>query len=682
MGLSRPRCPLQLGKRRAKKVCFRSLLASKNSPHPPSYSTYYGPSSPSSPSSSLRIALSSSLHTTQTQCDNIRQLFSALTSPTELSQLSEMYAPPSPMKQTFSLSPDRHSQFMTLDGNGNSIRPFSTPAARSASVPSDYTTTTTKRSTWNGSYSSLARQGSPTMQILKRKQKRRSDLSSLLQPALHSASAPVSPTSAPTLSGVQEEDGDDSDHQTQTASYPEQDPDETSPFGMAALDLRRKRKSGGLETFGIPPPSYYSSIPPPLRSPRPPPSPTPSMSSSSRFTTMQPMRHPLSISALHHSLQSALASKRYACSHLLALRFGEEEDEGYWEDVRSVMGLLTSTFVDASSRLMEALEDGERQRLKDSSPTPEPRRDGSLSPSFGDLKAPPRPSQLGKVSMSFAPMPSHVSRFAAHVDAISTALNDAREHLEQCVASLRDGSTVPASDTFEKQDGEGETTPTTEPPALQAYERLRRELGLALRECERGRERLVEIVSPRDPFTDEGDGDPDDLPALGQDLDSEDSDKPDSNTPVEEEAVRFIIPGVEGVDDATSHLLLTSTPDHLPPPGVEQVFEGDSGNGPMFTRERSRMTREERIQLIKARRESGLGGGGLGFHRVQLSEDESPPATMEKWGPGGEVVQELKDVIWKVGERRRKMMSDGRQHNVVPDNTSDSTLILDHIDSP
>ena len=27
----------------------------------------------------------------------------------------------------------------------------------------------------------------------------------------------------------------------------------------------------------------------------------------------------------------------------------------------------------------------------------------------------------------------------------------------------------------------------------------------------------------------------------------------------------------------------------------------------------------------------------------------------ERWGPGGEVVQELKDVIWKVGEKKRKM---------------------------
>src|SRR6202035_3427655 len=64
-------------------------------------SIFYGPTSPASPSSALRVALHSSLHTTQTQCDNIRRLFSALTAPAELAQLSEMYAPPSPIKANF-----------------------------------------------------------------------------------------------------------------------------------------------------------------------------------------------------------------------------------------------------------------------------------------------------------------------------------------------------------------------------------------------------------------------------------------------------------------------------------------------------------------------------------------------------------------------------------------------------
>ena len=78
------------------------------------------------------------------------------------------------------------------------------------------------------------------------------------------------------------------------------------------------------------------------------------------------------------------------------------------------------------------------------------------------------------------------------------------------------------------------------------------------------------------------------------------------------------------------------------PPGVEQVFESDVQVG-VYTRERSKLPREERIKLAKARRE-------------QQADEERPEA--EKWGPGGEVVQELKDVIWKVGERRRKMAAE------------------------
>lgn len=56
--------------------------------------------------------------------------------------------------------------------------------------------------------------------------------------------------------------------------------------------------------------------------------------------------------------------------------------------------------------------------------------------------------------------------------------------------------------------------------------------------------------------------------------------------------------------------------------------------------------------MAKARRDSGLG----------LSSDDGKPASkavQETWGPGGDVVQELKDVIWQVGERRRKMAEAG-----------------------
>lgn len=49
-----------------------------------------------------------------------------------------------------------------------------------------------------------------------------------------------------------------------------------------------------------------------------------------------------------------------------------------------------------------------------------------------------------------------MTRFATHVDAMSSALNDARAHLEQCVAALRDPT----------EDGEDGPRPLQEAPAL------------------------------------------------------------------------------------------------------------------------------------------------------------------------------------------------------------------------
>jgi hypothetical protein len=195
---------------------------------------------------------------------------------------------------------------------------------------------------------------------------------------------------------------------------------------------------------------------------------------------------------------------------------------------------------------------------------------------------------------------------------------------------------------------------------------------LALRECERGKERLLEIVNPPPIPSDEEDFD--DLPGLGHDG-SDDSDKPDPNSPSEDEADAAALPsntgrfptavvnaeGGEGegniLDDVTTHLLLTTSTKHLPLPGIEEVFEADTGAKIAFSRERSKLSREERIMLAKARRESGQGLA-IGPESVSGDVDvgmELGNVGVEKWGPGGEVVQELKDVIWKVGERRRKM---------------------------
>ena len=605
--------------------------------------TLYSPATPSLSSSSVRVALHSTLQTTHTQCDNIRQLFSALTSPSELSQLSEMYAPPSPVRSSSS----------PFDSNS---RPFSFPSPhRVNSVP---TAVENKRSTWSGSYSSLAFAGSPTNNVSRRREKHRSNLSALFQSS--SVSAPVTPIpSSPgsKLAKVTEDDGVDEEDNNSTRSFKE-----TRPFGAAALDLQRKNRNGGMEAFQMPPENYFTSD---LQSPRSKRLSS-STSSGSRFTTLQTTRHPLSLSALHNALQGALASKRYACSHLLALRFSGDEDEGYWEDVRSVMGLLTSTFADASLRLSEALEELESEMLREQHPTPGPEssfeHDADYSRTGTIAEGQNTKRRRSEDSVSFAPMPSHITRFAAHVAAISSALDDAREHLEQCVAALKeDPTSAPSTRSLRHSRSLNhlvDDSAVQEPPALKAYERLRRELGLALRECERGRGKLLDLVNPPIP-SDEGD-DSDGVPGLGHDV-SDDSDKQDPTSPSEDEGdpvansgLTVVNPdsGEAALDDATQHLLLGTSTQHLTPPGIEQVFEADTGGGVVFSRERSKLTREERIKLAKARRESGGGGIGLGFSTDLCAAEKRG---IEKWGPGGEVVQELKDVIWKVGEQRRKM---------------------------
>ena len=490
---------------------------------------------------------------------------------------------------------------------------------------------------------------------MRRKEKRKSDISSIfLTPEANSSrSAPPSPLTQRVLEDVEEEDQPESD--SELAYMKDED-----VFGVAALDLRRKRRSAGMEAFGVPPPSYSSqpSQPGHTRG-HSSHSSLSSLSSPSRFTLLQTNRHPLSLSALHMALHGALAAKRYACSHLLALRFEEDaDDETYWEDVRSIMALLTSTFADASSSLLSALDEAEKRRMKDERPSTESlvgsSRDSSVSPEEPrGTSAPPRSGKTMAEMISFAPMPSSLARFATHVDAISSALDDAREHLEKCVASIREDkdSNVSAKSTADGASldpfgAEG----TSENPTLQAYDRLRKELGYALRECERGRERLLDILAPPKTAaeTDEEDEEFADAPPplLHHDFSSGESTGPESAFSERNSTFEIAVPDLDrssqAMDDATDHLLMTTSSQHLPPPGIEQVFEADSGAHAAFTRERSKLSREERIKLAKARRQS-----------QPASIEEKLEG--EKRGPSSEVVQELKDVIWKVGEKRRRM---------------------------
>ncbi|KAI0247904.1 hypothetical protein BJV78DRAFT_1241630 [Lactifluus subvellereus] len=600
-----------------------------------------------SPSSPLRVALHSSLHSTQAQSDNVRHVLAGLASPSALAQLSGMYAPPSPMKP--------HTPLRTRSG--------STTA----------TLHTRSRSTWNGnmhySYAALARAGSPTRQSLKRWERRRSDVSALLlRPSDATMSAPVTPLPGMSLEGVEEERGSHSGASTVSEQEGDSDaavpPEERGQFASAALELRRQRRSRGIGAFlpsTLSPPPKGAAI-----NSRPPHSthitrlanrssssnsPSPRSSyPASRFTAMQMPRHPLSIYSLTLALNGALAARRHTASHLLALRFGagdglddsERWTESYWEDVRSVMALLTSALANATAPLIETLDAGERERLLSENPTPPtPHSPTSSEPPMPASSQQEQRRRVHRAShmVSFAPLPSHLSRFAAHVDGLTNALNDARSHLESCVASLRDGGAdVPRSPSNPQ-----------EAPALQAYERLRRELGLALRECERGREPLLELLRPPPAEEDDDDEeDEDSVPALGLDAESSDSDKdpahvrsplPSPVTLPSSPTDAVVMEEQQEVHHDREGALVVGL-ERLPPPGIEQVFEADAdadADGPR-PRPRSKLSRAERIAAVKARRANALPGLGLS---ISHGHD------------GGDQV-ELKDVIWKVGEQRRQ----------------------------
>ena len=644
-------------------------------------SVYYTPSAsmPATSTSALRISLHSTLLTTQNQCDNVRPLLAALASPEELAQLSEMYAPSTPVKLSYNLqsgpSPRRSRK--------NSVHSETdVDSPRSSRFDSD------KRQTWSG-YNLSPNAGNRTSMAIKKRERRRSDMFSLLNNPSRSSSPTLKPPHSPSLAQVMEADEDQEHSQDPDISISVSESDLSQDvFGTAALHLRRKRRASGAEVFGITPsrsvPSLRDSI---------------SLSSrdsltSNRFTSLSTSRHHLSLSALHQVLHGALASRRYACAHLLALRFKEDaEDDTYWENVRSVTSLLTSTLEDAASRLNEALFEADKLSRQEGEPTPESSPDNSPLVALNKdlissdaqttdseipktpIRSPVRPSEMLDLQLpstpittsSFAPMPSGVSRFASHVDTIASSLNDANEQLLECVEELRN----------ELRSGEGRearNVEASEQGVLDTYERLRRELGLALRECERGKAALTDIFETRrqrnQPPTDIFDDDErSNLPYTGrvrkhtESGSSKDSGDLGPFTPEEGSPVIPTFPSLASVesesqqereiDDATQHLLLSTSSEHLPPAGLEQVFEAEAAISTPFTRERSKLSREERIKIMRAKRDS-MTGRGLAA-QLENEEDDSDRSNRPGWGPGTDVVEELKDVIWKVGERRRKM---------------------------
>jgi len=363
-----------------------------------------------------------------------------------------------------------------------------------------------------------------------------------------------------------------------------------------------------------------------------------SPSSASRFTAMQSMRNPLAIYSLDAALQSALASKRFACAHLLALRFEDEEDDMYWEDVRSVMSLLSTSLEDETARLSEAMDEWHKSRERDARPS------ATSTPSPVATPEPYLPQRRHRQLPSFAPQSSQMTKAKTHIDSIAEALDRAFGELETCVSSLHQ---------HEADAAEASSSERSAQVAMSAYESLRRELGIAIRDCERTRGPILSILHDRNPDTTEpGDASNEPLeqgsmPDMTQGGDPFPLDSP-TRAGASSPPPAYVSRGPSQiVDDVTAHLLASATATTLPPFGVDRVFEADSGpTVKPYTKERSTLSRAERIALAQARRRN-VRQDTLSIE----SERRLAPAVM----PGIDVVEELKQVINRVNERKKRM---------------------------
>ncbi|KAF8307787.1 hypothetical protein DL93DRAFT_1979284 [Clavulina sp. PMI_390] len=586
-------------------------------------------------SENLRTALIVAFDEMHTESDSIRQLFSPLTSTLELSMLSEMYAPHAPSISPPPFSPNFHSR-------------VGSTSAFTSSLPE--TPERAKRSTWNGAARVRHFRG----------------LSELDDEYHQRPRSPPSPS---------------------VASFASESPEDT--FGSSALAItRHRRKTAALKRgFGL----SGSRPGSPLKnsttsSPRPSsmsqfthqtsPLPSPSTPASKRDSVQTSPRRGRSINALRTSMDRAVMSRRYAASHLLALRFEEDGSDPYWEDVASVMNLFSKSILETASSLADALNEYLAARMAEQIPTPPSSRirnlhDLSFSAPLSPSPSPPLRGHRGLPSVelsSFAPMPSDLAQFASHMDIMSTSIETAQRELRICLDALQSAPGTPDGDeTAEAQAVDTKDVLTHQ--VMNAYARLRRELGNALLECERGRRPLNATLG--------GDGSDQEAPSGSEEstglLPAAAGVAPispamsDLSLPAELETGADDSVAAENEDDdvfdefinakrleelnASRIAAIMGTKNPFAEPAPEQVFEATIPATTTALREKSKISRAERIRQMRERR--AAGGASVLSDIPGSSSDERGAEKKAGRGPGGDVVQELRSVINLVSERRR-----------------------------
>ena len=343
--------------------------------------------------------------------------------------------------------------------------------------------------------------------------------------------------------------------------------------------------------------------------------------------TPPPIRRMVSISPLTlHSLKASclgihLRRRRVACC-LLGLRFDVEGGE-YWREVAAIMRILT---VDIEAELAK-LDDAVTSALEES-PSISDDVDLDRAPwkSTNDA-AMPVASSSGVAD--FAPRTSDEAALAERIDGL-------RKTLEKTWADL---ATVRRLSDVQELEHKWST--------------VRGDLGELVREWERGKDVVGRMTStakpphpgpssPSSPQTGRG-STPDALPQFMRHWTQETDESPSTSFETDVQPASL---DSQDDDDAEQG----SMSEKLPRPGLDVVFEADLSTAARV-RERSALSREERIALSKMAREEGLSLNDL-LKRQAGEEVMSKGDHGDIVEQGGMVVDELKTMIGMIRARK------------------------------
>nr|XP_018260729.1 uncharacterized protein I303_06444 [Kwoniella dejecticola CBS 10117]OBR82887.1 hypothetical protein I303_06444 [Kwoniella dejecticola CBS 10117] len=397
--------------------------------------------------------------------------------------------------------------------------------------------------------------------------------------------------------------------------------------------------------------------------------PPPSPSSTTGLRRIESVS-PLTLPALKAScLGIHLKRRRLACC-LLGLNFGGKTNDEYWMDVKSVLDALVDSIKEEKVMLEEVLRDTEKEvKIISILDNYKALSLGSADDNQGIENFWPTTSTSASSVFphhrDYAPRTSDEVLLNEHIDKLSNALIGAWKELGIVKARLQEGK----DDVLDNLD-------------LDGWNAIRGQLGEGLREWERGKEVITRMKSQAAQnkgdgeriCVEKGDSNHADLPEFmrswnivtdgGEEDDGNDEQQPSPETSLETHIDNIPCDADLRIVNQTQH---QAHEDDLPPVGKDDIYEGISlPPSDKATALLSKMSREERIEMMKLARERGVSlkrfleldadGNGIG-----IANNESYSQMRER---GGLVVDELKGVIGSI----RRMKGGG---NSEEDETGD-----------